>query len=1028
MLELKGITKSYYAGNTTVRALREVSVNFRDNEFVAILGQSGSGKTTLLNVIGGLDRYERGNLIINGRSTADYNDKDWDGYRNHSVGFVFQSYNLITHQTVLSNVELALTLSGVSKAERRRRAKEVLEKVGLGEQLHKKPNQLSGGQMQRVAIARALINNPDILLADEPTGALDSQTSLQIMDLISEIAKDRLVIMVTHNPDLAEQYANRIIRLSDGEITDDSNPYADEECEKDQENLPPPKKRKKGRQSKEERTSMSFGTSLGLSFNNLLTKKGRTFLTSFAGSIGIIGIALILALSNGMQAYIDSIEKDTLSSYPLIIETESFDLETMLASWKDSQKTSKEEAPEREDNKIYRKDQLADAASSISLKTSTNDLAQFKKFLEGNEEIKKLTTDIKYGYNVDPLIYKADTSSGVFCVNPSEVSAALGAMGSMGGRIWTELVGNEELLNSQYKLLEGHWPTASNELVLFVDKNNEISDYTLYSLGLEDISELEKALAEKQKEEESTTQAADKGKEEETSAPADDETQSYEYSEFLNLTFKLVPQSNLYQKNSKGIWEDKSEDEAAMKQIIDSGKELKIVAIARPDGKAEAAESSAMSIAGTIGYRSELATEIVTANNESAIVKEQKAKPKIDVFTGLPFAEKKEESNSLYGFNTKGMSATEKPQVSFLAKTADTPSVTSTAGSFEMPEGVETMTEQEIYDYIDKNYTGDDKEERKELVRLVLKNIRSASERKKVIDALDQALEETGNTNKDVTGEKIYAMLNMMDKDTKLQLITLLLRAAESGTTIEMPATITDNSGSKKNNSGSKKSSAKKEPVVEEPKFSDSTLEENLDILGSADPDTPGTISIYPIDFDAKEKIKTIIDEYNAQQRLDGNDQNVISYTDYVSLIMSNVTKIINVVTYLLIAFVAISLIVSSIMIGVITYISVLERTKEIGILRAIGASKKDISRVFRSETIIIGLVSGVLGIGVSFLLLIPINAIINALIEIDGLAVLPLYGVAALIAISVLLTVIAGLSPSKIAAKKDPVVALRTE
>ncbi|MBQ9553057.1 MAG: ABC transporter ATP-binding protein, partial [Clostridia bacterium] len=422
MLELKGITKSYYAGNTTVRALREVSVNFRDNEFVAILGQSGSGKTTLLNVIGGLDRYERGNLIINGRSTADYNDKDWDGYRNHSVGFVFQSYNLITHQTVLSNVELALTLSGVSKAERRRRAKEVLEKVGLGEQLHKKPNQLSGGQMQRVAIARALINNPDILLADEPTGALDSQTSLQIMDLISEIAKDRLVIMVTHNPDLAEQYANRIIRLSDGEITDDSNPYADEECEKDQENLPPPKKRKKGRQSKEERTSMSFGTSLGLSFNNLLTKKGRTFLTSFAGSIGIIGIALILALSNGMQAYIDSIEKDTLSSYPLIIETESFDLETMLASWKDSQKTSKEEAPEREDNKIYRKDQLADAASSISLKTSTNDLAQFKKFLEGNEEIKKLTTDIKYGYNVDPLIYKADTSSGVFCVNPSEVS------------------------------------------------------------------------------------------------------------------------------------------------------------------------------------------------------------------------------------------------------------------------------------------------------------------------------------------------------------------------------------------------------------------------------------------------------------------------------------------------------------------------------------------------------------------------------------------------------------------------------
>ncbi len=1037
MLELKGITKSYYAGNTTVQALREVSVNFRDNEFVAILGQSGSGKTTLLNVIGGLDRYERGNLIINGRSTADYNDKDWDGYRNHSIGFVFQSYNLISHQTVLSNVELALTLSGVSKAERRRRAKEVLEKVGLGEQLHKKPNQLSGGQMQRVAIARALINNPDILLADEPTGALDSQTSLQIMDLISEIARDRLVIMVTHNPELAEQYANRIIRLSDGQITDDTNPYTDEECEKDQENLPPPKKNRKGRKSKEERTSMSFGTSLGLSFNNLLTKKGRTFLTSFAGSIGIIGIALILALSNGMQAYIDSIEKDTLSSYPLIIETESFDMETMLASLKESQdaakSAAKEDTPERDGNKIYRKNQLASAAANISLKTTTNDLAQFKKFLDGNEEIKKLTTDIKYGYNIDPLIYKADTGSGVFRVNPSEVGEAMGAMGAMGGRLWTELVGNEELLNSQYKLLEGHWPTASNELVLFVDKDNEISDYTLYSLGLIDISELENEIAAKKAEEESTSAPAEKATgEEETSAPAQEEEQSYEYGEFLGLTFKLVPQSSLYQKNAKGIWEDKSEDAAAMKQIISSGKELKIVAIARPDGKAKAAENSSMTIAGTIGYRSELAVEVVTANNNSAVVKEQQANPKIDVFTGLPFAEKKKDSSSSFpGLNMSGMNAVETPQVSFLAKTADTPSVTATAGSFEMPEGVETMTEQEIYDYIDKNYKGDDVEERKELVRLVLKNIRSASERKKVIDALDAALKESGNTNKDVTGEKIYMMLNMMDKDTKLQLITLLLRAAESGSTIDLPAEIKENTSSDgKKTSGSKKSSgsAAQKPEPEEPKFSDATLEENLEILGCADPETPGTISIYPIDFEAKEAVKKIIDEYNAQQRLDGNDQNVIAYTDYVSLIMSNVTKIINVITYLLIAFVAISLVVSSIMIGVITYISVLERTKEIGILRAIGASKKDISRVFRSETIIIGLVSGVLGIGVSFLLLVPINAIINALIEIDGLAVLPIYGVIALIVISVLLTVIAGLSPSKIAAKKDPVVALRTE
>ncbi len=1035
MLELKGITKSYYAGNTTVHALREVSVNFRDNEFVAVLGQSGSGKTTLLNVIGGLDRYERGNLIINGRSTADYHDKDWDGYRNHTVGFVFQSYNLIAHQSVLANVELALTLSGVSKAQRRQRAKEVLEKVGLAEQMRKKPNQLSGGQMQRVAIARALINNPKILLADEPTGALDSQTSLQIMDLISEIAKDRLVIMVTHNPDLAEQYANRIIRLSDGEIVDDTNPYTDEECEKDQEDMPPPKKNRKGiklKANKEERTSMSFGTSLGLSFTNLLTKKGRTFLTSFAGSIGIIGIALILALSNGMQAYIDSIEKDTLSSYPLTIETESLDMETLLASLKDSQKAAKTDKPERAGNKIYRKNQLADAAANLSLKTATNDLALFKKYLDSNEEIKKLTTDIKYGYNLDPLIYKADTSSGVFCVNPSEVGEALGAMSSMGGRLWTELVGNEQLLNSQYKLLEGHWPTASNELVLFVDKDNEISDYTIYSLGLEDISELEKELAERRQEKETSTTAAaaekKSKKEEETSAaPVEDETQSYEYSEFLNLTFKLVPQSSLYQKNKEGVWEDKREDEAAMKKIIDGSKELKIVAIARPDGKAKGAENSAMTIAGTIGYRSELAVEVVNANNNSAVVKEQKAKPKIDVFTGLPFAEKEKETPGILPSFRANMSATETPQVSFLTKIAAAPAATPTAGSAKMPDGSNVMTEKEIYDYIDKNYKGDDKEERKELVRLMLKNIRSASERKKVIDALDKALKETGNTNKDVTGEKIYMMLNMMDKDTKLQFLTLLLRAAENGGAIQLPDKLEESKDSKKK-SDSKKETAAEEPVVEEPKFSESTLEENLEILGCADPDTPGSISIYPVDFEAKEAVKKIIDEYNAQQRLDGNDQNVITYTDYVSLIMSNVTKIINIVTYLLIAFVAISLIVSSIMIGVITYISVLERTKEIGILRAIGASKRDISRVFRSETIIIGLVSGLIGIGVSHLLLVPINAIVAALTEIEGLAVLPVYGVVALIAISVLLTVIAGLSPSKIAAKKDPVVALRTE
>ncbi|HBL40307.1 MAG TPA: ABC transporter [Ruminococcaceae bacterium] len=1029
MLELKGVTKSYYAGNTEVQALRDVSVNFRNNEFVAVLGQSGSGKTTLLNVIGGLDRYERGNLIINGRSTADYADMDWDGYRNHSVGFVFQSYNLIMHQTILSNVELALTLSGVSKAERKQRARDVLEKVGLSDQMNKKPNQLSGGQMQRVAIARALVNNPDILLADEPTGALDSQTSLQIMDLISEIAKDRLVIMVTHNPELAEQYANRIIRLTDGEIVDDTNPYTDEECEKEQENLPPPHKAKKGKRSKEERTSMSFGTSLALSFNNLLTKKGRTFLTSFAGSIGIIGIALILALSNGMQAYIDSIEKDTLASYPLTIETESFDMQSLFSSIKDG-KDSNNEKVEHEGNKIYRKNQLADAAANLSFKTSTNNLAEFKKFLESNEEIKKLTTDIKYGYNLSPMIYKADTSNGVFCVNPSEVSDAIGAVSSMGGELWSELVGDEELLNSQYDLLDGHWPTNTGEVVLFVDENNEISDYTLYSLGLEDIGTLEAAIAEKRSEEETTEEAttAKKSKKEESTAPKDDETQSYEYGEFLNLSFKLVPNSSIYKKNAKGIWEDKSDDEAYMKTLIDNGKELKIVGIAKPAAKAKTSDNEIKSVAGTIGYLSDLTVEVVNQNNNSAIVKEQKANPKKDVFTGLPFAEAQDEKAEEPTTKATDTAAFETPSVAFLANTAGTPTVTATAGSLQMPEGVETMTEDEIYDYIDKNYKGDDKEEKKELVRLILKDLRSASERKKLIAALDDALKTAGNTNKDVSGEKIYMMLNMMDKDTKLQFITLLFRAAESGSKVEIPADIGSAAGDKKQTTSGKSNTSSTAPVVEEPKFSEATLEENLAVLGAADPNNPGNISIYPIDFEAKEKIKAVIDEYNAQQRLDGNESNVITYTDYVSLIMSSVTSIINIVTYALIAFVAISLIVSSIMIGVITYISVLERTKEIGILRAIGASKKDISRVFRSETIIIGLVSGVLGIGISYLFLVPINAIVGALTEIDGLAVMPIYGVIALIVISVLLTVIAGLSPSKTAAKKDPVIALRTE
>ncbi len=985
MLQLRNIKKSYLSGLNKVNALDGVSIAFRDNEFVAVLGPSGSGKTTLLNIIGGLDRYDSGDLVINSRSTKEYSDKDWDGYRNHSIGFVFQNYNLIPHQSVLSNVELALTLSGVSKAERRRRAKEVLKKVGLGDQLHKKPNQMSGGQMQRVAIARALVNDPDILLADEPTGALDSKTSVQIMELIKEISKDRLVIMVTHNPKLAKEYASRIIRIKDGEIRKDSDPF---EPEIQQEQLSCAKPKKHSKKQKAPKSSMNFATALSLSFNNLLTKKGRTLLTSFAGSIGIIGIALILSLSNGMQAYIDSIERDSLASYPLTIEKESFDLTQILGNISDS----KNNYAEHGTDKVYKRPMLENSVADLELKAQQNDLGRFKSFIELNADtFAPLCTDIKYGYDVDLQIFKADSSNGVTRVRPNDALESLGLTSNTD--VWEELVGDVQLLDTQYDVLAGRWPQNSNELVLFLDENNEINDLTLYALGLADVSELE------------------------TEKPATDETEQlvelegYDYEEFINLKFKLVPATAYYQKNGK-VWVDKSGDEAYMKKIVDAADELTVVAVAKPKPSAQSTVSG-----GTIGYLSGLTARAISLAENSEIVKQQKENPNVDVFTGLRFYE-----------TAQGVSAAPTaskvtlPTVQFAAKKGDMPAVTATAPTAS--DELVVMSQSEIYAYIDEHFEGEDKEKMREFVRLMLKDVRTASDRQKLIAYLDEMLEGS-----DTDSATVYSYLQMMSKDMKLQLLSAIIMAVESNQTVDIPTKEElENSVQQGSNSSQGSTVKPPKPEPEKEKFSYSSYEENLYTLGWADPANPSSIEIYPAAFEAKEQIVKIIEQYNSKQIEDGKEENTITYNDYVSFIMGSVTQVIDIVTYALVAFVAISLVVSSIMIGIITYISVLERTKEIGILRSIGASKKDISRVFNSETIIVGLTSGIIGILVTLLLLLPINAIINSLVGIQGLAVLPLYGGIALIAISVVLTLVAGFIPARVAAKKDPVKALRSE
>lgn len=855
MLQCKNIIKDYVSGDEIVHALKGVSLSFREHEFVSILGQSGCGKTTFLNIIGGLDHYTSGDLIINGKSTKDYSDKDWDTYRNHQVGFVFQSYNLIMHQSVLSNVELALTLTGVNKEERRKRAIEALNKVGLSDQIHKKPTQMSGGQMQRVAIARAIVNNPDIILADEPTGALDSATSVQIMEILKEISKDKLVIMVTHNPQLADEYSSRIIRLKDGSLVSDSNLFNEQEMNVDMSVL--------------KRPGMSFKMACSLSLNNLMTKKARTFLTSFAGSIGIIGIALIMSLSHGMQSYIDQMENDTMASYPIEIQANSSDMSTLMTTMMGMKKKTEE----HKDSKIYSRPYVEDVLESLS-SSKKNNLSAFKSYIESSKgkEFRKTAKAIEYDYNLNLQVYNENTDSGLVQVSPNGLLDKLGMSDMMSiqsqfmdssamtnDQVWLSLPESKKLRDDEYQLVEGKWPTNYNEVVLEVDENNEITDYALYSLGLLDQDELVK-----------NYQKILNG---ETDKISKTNLKSYSVDDILNLKFRLVLNSDLYQKVN-GLWINQSENESYMKDVVSKSPEIKVVGIIKPSDSTVSQPTM-----GGVYYTKAMEVYVTSKTENAQIVIEQKTNPNINIFTQAEFA------------------SGQKMSMSNLTN--------------EQMMQLSSMSQEELMNYM--------------------------------------------NTY----NENINA-----------------------------------------------------------------TYDSNLTKLGVVDYSNPTKISLYASSFDGKEKLGDLITSYNKKQ----TKSNVITYNDFIGTMLSSVTSVVNIISYVLIAFVSVSLIVSSIMIGIITYISVLERTKEIGILRSIGASKKDITRVFNAETFIIGLISGVLGILITLVLNIPICMVVENMTGVSHIAKLPVNGAVFLIFIDLVLTILAGLIPSKIASKKDPVEALRSE
>ena len=1002
MLELNNIRKEYPAGDGKVEALKGVNLKFRRSEFVSILGPSGCGKTTMLNIMGGLDQYTSGDLIINGRSTKNFKDRDWDGYRNHSVGFVFQSYNLIPHQTVLQNVELALTLSGVSKHERRKRAKEALEKVGLTDQLHKRPNQMSGGQMQRVAIARAIVNDPDIILADEPTGALDTQTSLQVMDILREIAKDRLVVMVTHNPDLAQQYSTRIVRMLDGELVSDSAPLTAEELEAEKEL----EKQKSQKKSREKKPSMSLRTSFGLSLRNLISKKGRTMLTSFAGSIGIIGIALIYAVSQGMTTYINLVQEETLSSYPLTIQAESVNIGSLMQAFIGQAQSR----GEHENDAVYQKTMFYDMVNALnSMETTTNDLKAFKQFVEAqrkdpNSQLAQALNGVQYTYDLDMLVYtknvdgtviQADTQQLLqellieyFGMNMSATTnmsesngMGMGSMmmapGSTSAKLFQEMLPGDngkpvsELLENQYDVIYGSWPNSYDEIVLVVDENNEIDDMTLYALGLKSKEEID-ALA---------NAAFNK-----TSIEAPDKNWSFE--EICSLDFRVVFNANRYTLDeATGLYTDLAQTQAGLKYLYDNGLDLHITGIIRPKE-----DASATMLSSTLAYTSKLTEYVIEESKNSPAILAQLAAPETDIFTDLPFRE-----------NTGNLTDAEKKEafIAYIAQLSDEQKARAYIKIKCIP------SQQELEAMMAQAMEGQTREtmEQTMLQIIIAQTGMSESEMQNYLAAMtDEDMEEmyTQMVEQQVKMQYAAGAQQQMAGIPAQQLVAALTAEMEVYTDTQY--------------------AQYHDEVLE---FSDSTYEDNLLELGYLDLASPASVNLYASSFESKDNIEAVIAAYNA----DKDEMTQIKYTDYIGLIMSSVTSIIDAITYVLIAFVAVSLVVSSIMIGVITLISVQERTKEIGVLRAIGASKKNVSSMFNAETVMIGFAAGAIGVLVTVLLCLPINAILHQLTGINNLsAYLPWSVGLVLIAISVLLTMLAGVIPARSAAKKDPVVALRTE
>ena len=1043
MLQLRNIRKAYTTGSFTQTALDDVSISVRDSEFVAILGPSGSGKTTLLNIIGGLDHYDTGDLVIDGISTKEYKDRDWDTFRNNRIGFVFQAYNLIPHQTILANVELALTLSGVSRAERRTRALDALRKVGLGDHVDKKPSQLSGGQMQRVAIARALINDPEILLADEPTGALDSKTSVQIMDLLTEIANDRLVIMVTHNPELAEQYATRIVNLADGVIRSDSDPFD------------PAPEDMRASKKQVRRTSMSFLTALSLSWNNLLTKKGRTLMTAFAGSIGIIGIAAILSLANGVNSYIANVEEETLSEYPLSIENQGFDMTSLMTMGMGAQGGSSGSGDSQDAGQTGSSNGDADGGTVDESKMVTgmfgsigsNDLASLKDYLDnGDSGIDQYVNSIEYGYSITPQLFSSDTEDGVRQVNPDKSFSSIGfgsatstngIMSSMmSTNVFYEMPSDPDLYQDQYDVVAGTWPQSYNDIVLVLTPNGKVSDFMLYTMGLRDHSELDdmvRAFAN----------------EEEVNAP--DDYMTLTYDQLMGVTFKLVAATDYYQYDPDyHVWKNKSDDADYMRDLVSSGEDVHICGIVKPKAGAKIT-----SLQTGFYYTSDMVSHIIDEAADSQIVKDQLADSATNVFTGKSFVEEADAEESSFDMSSLFTIDGNKLQAAFQidpdALSVDMSSLDLSGTTSNLPaapemdptefqvSGKPTVNKEAaaaLMATVEKDYFAYYSEQVQQGKPAPSFNEYFATERaqKLVGDALPGII-DTSEMQAELA-QKIQAYLQAAMSSYMNQVVSAMQTQMQAAMTQVM---------------GQLSANMATAMHVDESAFADAfqmnmdekeltelmmslmssettSFDGNLNKLGYADYAKPASIDIYPKDFESKQSVIDILDEYNDKMKAEGEDDKAVSYTDIVGALMSSVTTIVNMISYVLVAFVAISLVVSSIMIGVITYISVLERKKEIGILRSIGASKGDIGRVFNAETVIVGLVAGLIGIGVTALGCIPANAIVYALFDVPNVAILPWQAAVILVAISVFLTFLSGLIPSSAASRKDPVEALRSE